>query len=114
MLTAPGQAAQGSHVLYRKMGKTYQKLEASCANVSDIRLPKSAIIDGLYQNPVFASGDESRCELVFQDLPSQRIVEHLKPHHYPIRDIKYNHLSNSGILGCLSEDSFQLFKTKPL
>lgn len=114
MLTAPGQAAQGSHVLYRKMGSTYQKLGASCANVSDIRLPKSTIIDGQYQNPVFASGDESRCELVFQELPSQRIVDHLKPLHYPIRDIKFNRLSSSGILGCLSENSFQLFTANVL
>ncbi|KAL6558605.1 hypothetical protein OROMI_018955 [Orobanche minor] len=49
--------------------------------------------------PVFASGDELRCELVFQELPSKRTVDHLKPQHYLIRDIKFNRLSTSGILG---------------
>ncbi|KAL6586042.1 hypothetical protein OROMI_002686 [Orobanche minor] len=47
-----------------------------------------------------------------KELPSQRNVAHLKPQHYPIRDIKFNRLSILGILGCLSEDTFQLFMTK--
>ncbi|KAK6140144.1 hypothetical protein DH2020_026142 [Rehmannia glutinosa] len=111
-LTAPGQGTRGSHVLYRKTGSTYQKLGATCANVSDIRLPKSAIIDGVYQNHLFASGDESTCELVLQELPSLMAVEHLRPRTYPIRDVKYIRHLNSGLLSCLSEDSLQLFTTK--
>ncbi|KAK6147061.1 hypothetical protein DH2020_017973 [Rehmannia glutinosa] len=113
-LTAPGQGTRGSHVLYRKTGSTYQKLGATCANVSDIRLPKSAIIDGVYQNRLFASGDESTCELVLQELPSLMAVEHLRPRTYPIRDVKYIRHLNSGLLSCLSEDSLQLFTTKLL
>ncbi|KAL6543347.1 hypothetical protein OROHE_010867 [Orobanche hederae] len=62
----------------------------------------------------FASGDELRCELVFQELPSQRTVDHLKLQYYPIRDIKFNRLSTSGILGSLSEDTFQLFIAKTM
>ncbi|KAI3471867.1 hypothetical protein Pfo_028555 [Paulownia fortunei] len=113
-LTAPGQGTWGSHVLYRKMGCTYQKLGSTCANVSDIRLPKSAIIDGVYRNPVFASGDELTCELVLQELPSLMVAEHLKPKKFPIRDVKYIRRLSSGLLSCLSEDSLQLFTAKLL
>ncbi|KAK4396402.1 hypothetical protein Sango_1476800 [Sesamum angolense] len=113
-LTAPGQGTRGSHVLYRKMGCTYKKLGATCANVSDIRLPKSTIIDGVYRNPVFASSDELTSELVLQELPSLMVVEHLKPKKYPIRNVKYNRRLSSGLLGCLTEDSLQLFTAKLL
>ncbi|KAL0375025.1 UNVERIFIED_CONTAM: hypothetical protein Sradi_3418200 [Sesamum radiatum] len=113
-LTAPGQGTRGSHVLYRKMGCTYKKLGATCANVSDIRLPKSTIIDGVYRNPVFASSDELTSELVLQELPSLMVVEHLKPKKYPIRDVKYNGQLSSGLLSCLTEDSLQLFTAKLL
>ncbi|KAL2250666.1 UNVERIFIED_CONTAM: hypothetical protein Sindi_2188900, partial [Sesamum indicum] len=112
-LTAPGQRTRGSHVLYRKMGCTYKKLGATCANVSDIRLPKSTIIDGVYRNPVFASSDELTSELVLQELPSLMVVEHLKPKKYPIRDVKYHRQLSSGLLSCLTEDSLQLFTAKP-
>ncbi|KAL6531534.1 hypothetical protein OROMI_027897 [Orobanche minor] len=50
----------------------------------------------------------------FQELSSQRTVDHLKPQHYPIRDIKFNRLSTSGIFGCLSEDTVQLFIAKTM
>ncbi|KAL6545095.1 hypothetical protein OROHE_010002 [Orobanche hederae] len=43
-----------------------------------------------------------------------KTVDHLKPQHYPIRDIKFNQLSTSGILGCLREDTFQLFIAKTM
>ncbi|KAL8040368.1 hypothetical protein ABFX02_10G093600 [Erythranthe guttata] len=108
-LTAPGQGTRGSHVIYKKKGCAYQKLGVTGANVSDIRLPKSAIIYGVHQNPVFASGDELTGEMVLQDLPSMMVVDHLRPKKYPIRDVKYTRLLNSGLLGCLSEDSMQLF-----
>ncbi|PIN10305.1 RING-finger-containing E3 ubiquitin ligase [Handroanthus impetiginosus] len=111
-LSAAGQGTRGSHVLYKKLDCTYPKLGATYANVSDIRLPKSAIIHGMHQNPVFASGDELTCELVLQELPSLMVLDHLKPKNYPIRDVKYvNHLS-TGLLSCLSDDSLQLFTTK--
>ncbi|KAH6825355.1 hypothetical protein C2S53_016782 [Perilla frutescens var. hirtella] len=112
MLTAAGQATMGSHVVYRKMGAsaTYQKLGTSCGNVNDIRVPiRSAIIDGVYENPVFASGDELTCEVIFQELPSQMVLERLKPQNYPIYDVRYSRVLSSGVLGCLSEDSFHLY-----
>ncbi|KAL6575405.1 hypothetical protein OROMI_012690 [Orobanche minor] len=43
-----------------------------------------------------------------------KTVDHLKPQHYTIRDIKFICLSTSGILGCLSEDTFQLFIAKTM
>lgn len=115
MLTAAGQAAMGSHVLYRKTGARYQKLGATCGNVSDIRVPiRSAIINGVYQNQVFASGDELTSELILQELPSQMVFKRLKPKNCPIYDVKYSRVSSSGLLGCLSEDSFQLHSAKLL
>ncbi|KAG8376610.1 hypothetical protein BUALT_Bualt09G0081400 [Buddleja alternifolia] len=113
-LTASVHAIQGTHVLYKKMGLTYQKITATCANVSDIRLPKSAIIDGVSGNPMFASGDEMTHDLVLQDIPSLMVVQHLKPRQCPIRDVKYTRLLNSGLLSCLSGDSLQLFKAELL
>lgn len=112
--TAPGQGTRGSHVLYKKMGCTYQKLGVTSANVCDIRLPKSTLIDGVHQNPVLASGDEFMHEMVLQELPSLMDIDRLKPKKYPIRDIKYTQHLGSGLLSCLSEDSFQLFSAKLL
>ncbi|CAA3029587.1 E3 ubiquitin- ligase RFWD3 [Olea europaea subsp. europaea] len=58
-----GEGVRGSHVLYKRVGGRYEKLGATCANVSGIRLPKSAIVDGVSQNPLFASADEVTSEL---------------------------------------------------
>ncbi|KAL6572577.1 hypothetical protein OROMI_013535 [Orobanche minor] len=81
-------------VLISLAGIWCSSCSVSPASKSFCRFPiDTNCIDGLYQNPVFASGDELRCELVFQELPSQRTVDHLKPQHYPIRDIKFNRLS---------------------
>lgn len=104
------QVVQGSHVHYKRIGCNYQRLGATCAaNVSDTRLPKSTIIDGVYQNPVFASGDQLTCELVLQELPFLTTVECLRPQNSLVRDIKFTHVSNSGLLSCLCEDSMHLF-----
>ncbi|XP_016542806.2 E3 ubiquitin-protein ligase RFWD3 [Capsicum annuum] len=99
---------EGSHVLYRRVGSRYQKLGASCARVSGIRLPKTAIIDGGNNNAMFASGDEATLELVLQDLPSLNVCQRIKSLNGPIRDVRYARLQNSGLLGCLSEDRLQL------
>ncbi|KAL2487336.1 Transducin/WD40 repeat-like superfamily protein [Abeliophyllum distichum] len=106
------EGVRGSHVVYKRLGGGYKRLGASCANVSGIRLPKSAIVDGVSRNPLFVSGDEVTSELVLQDLPSLTVVQHLQPQKYPIRDVKYARILNSGLLSCLTEDSLQLFSTK--
>lgn len=103
---------QGSHVLYKKMGCRIQRVGATVANVSDLRLPKSAIVEGLSENTWFAAADEATCELLLQELPSLRTVGHFKPRKYPVHDVKYSRVSSSGLLGCLSEDSLQLFTAK--
>ncbi|MCD7465374.1 hypothetical protein HAX54_001184 [Datura stramonium] len=105
------QAVDGSHVLYRRMGCRYQKLVASCAKVSGIRLPKSAIIDR-GKNSMFAAGDETTMELVLQELPSLNVAQRIKSLNRPIRDVRYARLQNSGLLGCLSEDKLQLCSHK--
>ncbi|XP_075079753.1 uncharacterized protein LOC107827739 [Nicotiana tabacum] len=106
------QAVEGSHVLYRRVGSRYQKLGASCAKVSGIRLPKSAIIDRGNQNPLFASGDEATMELVLQELPSLNVAQRVKSLNGPIRDVRYTRLLNTGLLGCLSDDNLQICSTK--
>nr|XP_016469046.1 PREDICTED: E3 ubiquitin-protein ligase RFWD3 isoform X1 [Nicotiana tabacum] len=106
------QAVEGSHVLYRRVGSRYQKLGASCAKMSGIRLPKSAIIDRGNQNPLFASGDEATMELVLQELPSLNVAQRIKSLNGPIRDVRYTCLLNTGLLGCLSDDNLQLCSTK--
>lgn len=114
MLTAAGgQTTMGNHVFYTKTGATYQKVGATCANVSDIRVPiRSAIIDGVYQNPVFVSGDELMSEVILQELPSLMVLERLKPQNCLIYDVKYSRVLSSGLVGCLSEDSFRLYSAK--
>lgn len=106
------QAVEGSHVLYRRVGSRYQKLGASCAKVSGIRLPKSAMIDRGKKNPMFASGDDATMELVLQELPSLNVSQRIKSLNGPIRDIRYTRLQNSGLLGCLREDKLQLCSHK--
>lgn len=110
---AAGQTTMGSHILYSRNGDTYQKVGATSAYVSDIRVPiRSAIIDGVYRNSIFASVDESTSEVVFQELPSLRILDRLEPQNCPIYDVKYSRMSSSGsgVVGCLSDNSFRLYR----
>ena len=66
-----GQGVQGSHVLFKRLGGShFQPLGSSCANVSNIRLPKCVIMDIGSESRWLASGDEGTCELVLQELPS--------------------------------------------
>lgn len=105
-----GQGVQGSHVLYQRLGsRCYQRLGSSCAAVDGTRMVKSAIIDIENQNPLFASGDEATNELALQELPSLTVIQHLKSHKHPIWDVKYMHLVNSSLLGCLTTGTLQLF-----
>uniref|UniRef100_A0A2P2QLE0 Uncharacterized protein n=1 Tax=Rhizophora mucronata TaxID=61149 RepID=A0A2P2QLE0_RHIMU len=104
-----GQGIWGSHLHFRRVGNNYEKFGSTCATVSDIRLPKSAIIDGEDQKPVFTAGDEITHQLVLQLLPSFIVAERLKAHKHFICDVKYTRAFNQGLLGCLSEETFQLF-----
>uniref|UniRef100_A0A7N1A4K8 RING-type E3 ubiquitin transferase n=1 Tax=Kalanchoe fedtschenkoi TaxID=63787 RepID=A0A7N1A4K8_KALFE len=105
-----GQPVSGSHVLYSSFGTgKYQKLGSAAANVNSIRLPRSLIMDFGSENRVFVSGDDLNHDLVLQSLPSFGFSQRLKYPKYPMRDIKYTHSSNKGLLGCLSEDTLQLF-----
>ncbi|CAI8614656.1 unnamed protein product [Vicia faba] len=104
-----GQGVQGSHVLLKRTGRdNYQKTGSSNANVSDIRLPKCVLIDTQNQNRLFASVDEATHELVLQELPSFRTIQLFKM-PAQVRDIRYS--PNHGMLGCLTENSLQLFCT---
>ncbi|XP_019167749.1 PREDICTED: E3 ubiquitin-protein ligase RFWD3 [Ipomoea nil] len=103
------QAVQGSHVVYRVAGSGYHKVGSSCANVSGIRFPKSTIIERDGTKPIFAYGDEASSELVLQELPSLKDVMRLQAPRNPIRDVKYTHALNSGLLSCLRQDTMQLF-----
>ncbi|XP_028776046.1 E3 ubiquitin-protein ligase RFWD3-like isoform X2 [Neltuma alba] len=107
-----GQGVQGSHVLLKRLdGSHLQQLGSSCANVSNIRLPKCVIMDVESESRLLASEDEVACELVLQELPSFGFVQRLKlPEH--ARDLKYSPTLNHGLLGCLTGKSLQLFCTK--
>lgn len=104
-LTEP--AIQGSHVVYKVEGSGYHKVGACYANVSGIRFPKSTIIERDGKKPIFAYGDEASCELVLQELPSLKDVFRLQAPRNPIRDVKYTHAFNSGLLSCLRQDTMQ-------
>lgn len=106
---AVGQGVQGCHVLLKRTGShNFEKMGSSYANVSKIRLPKCVIIDIDNQNRLFASGDEVTGDLVLQELPSFRVIQQFKM-PAQARDIRYS--PSHGILGCLSENSLQLFRT---
>lgn len=107
-----GQGVQGSHVHFKRLGRnSYQKLGSAFANVNDIRLSRSTIIN--IQNKIFfASGDEVTVELILQELPSFTVVQRLKSPKLPIHDVKYTDALGQGLLGCLSEDVLQLFSLK--
>lgn len=104
-----GQGVQGSHVLLKRTGgNNFQKMGSSYGNVSKIRLPRCVIIDIANQNRMFASGDEVTCDLVLQELPTFRVIQRFKM-PAQARDIRYS--PSHGMLGCLSENSLQIFRT---
>ncbi|XP_022767276.1 E3 ubiquitin-protein ligase RFWD3 isoform X2 [Durio zibethinus] len=110
-----GRGVQGSHVHLKRAGSnSYQKLGVTCANVNDIRLPRSTIMNIENHGCLFASGDELTGELVLQELPSFTVVQRLKLPKHPIHDVKYAQAFNGGLLGCLSEDILQLFRNRDL
>lgn len=107
---AIGQGVQGSHVHLKRFGSNcYQKLAVTCANVNDVRLPRSAVMNIESHGCLFASGDELTGELVLQELPSFTVIQHLKLRKQPIYDVKYVHDVDGGLLGCLCDDILQLY-----
>lgn len=110
----PGQGVVGSHVHFKRVGSSsFQKLSSVYANVNDIRLPKSAIIDIEDGNQLFASSNEATSELLLQELPSFTVYQRMKSERHPLRDMKYTHALSQGLLGCLSDDTLQIFNTHP-
>jgi len=105
-----GQGVQGTHVLFNRMGgHHFQKVGSSYANVSKIRLPKCVIMDIENQSRLFASWDEVTCDLLLHELPSFRVLQQFKM-PAQARDLRYS--PSHGILGCLSENTLQLFYSK--
>ncbi|XP_027905558.1 E3 ubiquitin-protein ligase RFWD3 isoform X2 [Vigna unguiculata] len=105
-----GQGVQGTHVLFNRMGSHhFQKVGSSHANVSKIRLPKCVIMDVESQSRLLASWDEVTCDLVLHELPSFRLLQQFKM-PAQARDLRYSH--SHGVLGCLSENTLQLFYSK--
>ncbi|KAJ6331264.1 hypothetical protein OIU76_009773 [Salix suchowensis] len=109
---ATGQGVLGSHLHLKRVGSNYERLGVACSTVSDIRLPKSSIIYRQNQKPLFATGDEVSCGLILRELPSFTVTQRLRSHQHFIHDVKYTSTHSQGLLGCLSEDTVQLFSTK--
>ncbi|KAL5546105.1 hypothetical protein UlMin_005792 [Ulmus minor] len=109
---AIGQGVMGSHVLYKRVGSSsLQKLGSEYARVSNVRLPKSAIIDSERDKKLFASMDEVASELILQELPSFSGFQRLKSGSPPLRDIKYTNFMDKGLLCSLNGDNLQIFST---
>ncbi|TKY62117.1 E3 ubiquitin-protein ligase RFWD3 [Spatholobus suberectus] len=105
-----GHGVQGTHVLFNGMGSHhFQMVGSSYANVSKIRLAKCVIMDTENQSRLFASWDEVTCDLVLHELPSFRVLQQFKMPAL-VRDLRYS--PSHGILGCLSENTLQLFYSK--
>lgn len=108
-----GQGIQGSHVLLKRVdGNCYQRFATSCANVNNVRLPRSAIINMQNNDPLFISGDEITHELVLQKLPSLGVAQRLKSQKHPLRDVKHSHDLSPSLLICLSDETLQFFSAK--
>ncbi|XP_021682349.2 uncharacterized protein LOC110666242 isoform X2 [Hevea brasiliensis] len=107
-----GQRVLGSHLHLKRVGDKYQELGIACATVSNIRLPRSVIIDRENEKPLFAVGDEETLGLILQELPTFTFTQNLKSHKHHICDIKCTSTLSQGLLGCLSEDRLQLFSSK--
>ncbi|KAL3753988.1 hypothetical protein ACJRO7_001263 [Eucalyptus globulus] len=108
-----GRATQGYHMHFRRAGSSYQKLGTTCANVNDVRLPRSAIVDLQNRNRLFASGDEATNQLILQELPSFSVSQQFQLQKHPFHDVKYTGAMNQGLLSCLSAGSLQIFKAMP-
>ncbi|KAG5043793.1 hypothetical protein JHK87_007708 [Glycine soja] len=101
---------QGTHVLFNRMGSHhFQKVGSSYASVSKFLLPKCVIMDIEDQSRLFASLNEDTRDLVLHALPSFSVLQQLKMQAQG-RDLRYS--PSHGILGCLSENTLQLFSKR--
>ncbi|WCJ34519.1 Transducin/WD40 repeat-like superfamily protein [Euphorbia peplus] len=106
-----GQGVLGSVLHLKRDGDKYTKSGIASVKVSDIRLPKSVIINtGDNNRPVFGAEDE--CGLILQELPSFSFAQRLMPHKRMISDVKYTRNQSRVLLGCLSEDTLKLFSSR--
>lgn len=103
----------GSHILFQNSGdNSYQKVGSYNGIVANVGFPRSAIIDSVNQRKLFAFGEETSSQLILRDVPSFSVVQRLNIEKPPIRDVKFSVGSNHGLLGCLSEDTLQLYDAK--
>ncbi|KAJ4844171.1 hypothetical protein Tsubulata_042095 [Turnera subulata] len=108
---ASGHGTSGFHLHLKRLGSNYHTLGTEFSTVSDIRLPKSAIINREDEKSLFALGEVTH-QLVLQELPSFAVAQRFKPHNHYVCDVKYTNADGQDLLGCLSEDTVQLFSTK--
>lgn len=116
--TRSGQGKPGQHTLIRRRtGNTCFAEATTCyANVSELRMSKSAIIPygygGHQQKHLFSYGDESLRGVRTWQLPSFGMHADLCTHREPILDLRYAAESEGpgGYLGCLSEEKLQVFR----
>lgn len=106
----PASATLGSHVyIKQEKGNAFNAHEPKSLYVSEVRMPKSAIISFENSCSVFAYGDERTHAVVVKELPSLDYVNRLRPHERQILDVKCAPSSNSSLLGCISENRAQVF-----
>lgn len=116
--TRSGQGKPGQHTLIRRRtGNTCFAEATTCyANVSELRMSKSAIIPygygGHQQKHLFSYGDESLRGVRTWQLPSFGMHADLCTHREPILDLRYAAETEGpgGYLGCLSEEKLQVFR----
>lgn len=106
----PGSPTLGSHVyIKQEEGSVFNAHEPKSLYVSEVRMPKSAIISVDNSCSVFAYGDDRTHTVVVKELPSLDFVNGLRPHERRILDVKCAPSSNSSLLGCISENRAQVF-----
>ncbi|KAF2295628.1 hypothetical protein GH714_033346 [Hevea brasiliensis] len=111
--SVPGQGILGSQVLVKRVADSfYHKLGSTSAHLSYVQMVKSAIVNMENCCPLLAYADGVTHGLRLRELPSLTVNQNLKPHHHTILDVKYAHTQGIGMLGCASEDKFQLFSAK--
>lgn len=108
-----GSGKLGHHALIRWTGGTSFAEDRACyANLSQLRMSKSAIIPCADGQRLFAYGDESLRGVRTWQLPSLEMHTALSPHRQPILDLRYAQSSagEGRYLGCLSEEKLQVFR----
>ncbi|XP_071712003.1 uncharacterized protein [Rutidosis leptorrhynchoides] len=92
----------------------YFKLGSTSAQLGDVGMVKSTIINVDNCPPMFAYGHDVSNGLKLLKIPSLAVAQSLKPHQHPVVDVKYSRSQGSCVLGCISEDKLQLFSAKVL